>query len=99
MGIPSHLAQIILREHQYRPIEGAMLSIARQTVYNLGIDRDSRPKSSPVAVSWRHIWIRRIASTPIFDQHCDFSEARVHRSLQKRKKSDYRTIYSFTILG
>src|SRR6266705_1732482 len=33
MGIPSQFARIILREHRDRPITGAILSIARQTVY------------------------------------------------------------------
>jgi SAM-dependent methyltransferase len=38
LGIPSHLARIILREHRHRPIAGKILSIARQTVY-LGADQ------------------------------------------------------------
>jgi len=33
MGIPSQFARAILREHRYRPITGALLSISRQTVY------------------------------------------------------------------
>src|SRR5438093_8249146 len=33
MGIPSQFARIILREHRHRPIQGTILSVARQTVY------------------------------------------------------------------
>jgi SAM-dependent methyltransferase len=33
VGLPSQLAVALLREHRYRPIEGALLSIGRQTTY------------------------------------------------------------------
>ena len=33
MGIPRQLASVILREHRHRPIQGSILSIARQTLY------------------------------------------------------------------
>jgi len=33
VGLPRQLAVALLREHRYRPIEGALLSIGRQTAY------------------------------------------------------------------
>jgi len=58
MGIPSQFARIILREHRHRPIEGEILSIARQTVYlsaETAIDLVERelgrpPRSAPSEV-------------------------------------------------